>query len=155
MALKPARSLPELFDVIAPIALQFQTATIELFNPQTEGTYIPYDPTDDSGGYFQRTNIYVGQARIQQLSDSDRSSGQTMNPSGVMKFRFQIPLGVGERIERGWQIQVTQAKDQSLLSYPFVVDGGVNSSVAQVRDIFATVDLEAMRGANPDDPEIS
>lgn len=146
MALKPARSLPELFDVIAPIALQFQTGTIRILNPQASGVFIPYDPVDDNGGYWTPAPpVYEGPARIQQLSDSDRSAGQTMNPSGVVKYRFQIPL-TDIRIERGWQLEVVDgANDPTLTTYLWTVDGSVNSNVGQVRDVFATLDLESER----------
>lgn len=146
MALKPARSLPELFDIIAPIALQFQTGVIRILNPQASGVFVPYDPSDDSGGYWTpAAPVYEGPARIQQLSDSDRSAGQTMNPSGVVKYRFQIPL-TDIRIERGWQLEVTDgANDPTLTTYLWHVDGSVNSTQAQVRDVFATLDLESER----------
>lgn len=150
MALKPARSLPELFDIIVPIALQFQTGVIRILNPQASGVFVPYDPATDEGGYWTPAPpVYEGQARIQQLSDSDRSAGQTMNPGGVVKYRFQIPL-TDIRIERGWQLEVVDgANDPTLTTYLWHVDGSVNSNVGQVRDVFATMDLESSRSETP------
>lgn len=144
MAFPRARTLPELFDIIAPIAEQFQTALIRIIDPKASGVEVPYDPDTDSGGYFEpAAPVYEGQARVQQLSERDSNNGLLFNPTTEIGFRIQIPLGVGpERIERGWHLFVDSAKDESLSEYQMYVRSGVNSSVAQVRDIVAVASVE-------------
>lgn len=154
MAFPRARTLPELFDVIAPIAEQFQTALIQIIDPQASGTWIPYDPETDNGGYWEPAGpVYEGQARVQQLSDRDNNSGLVYNPTTEVGFRIQIPLTPGQfKIERGFQVKVTSAKDSTLSGYLIYVRSAVNSNVAQVRDVLAVASVESELAADPDAP---
>lgn len=136
----------EALNLIAPVAELAMTATVQIVSPGS-GEWVPYDPDDDSGGYYDSESvIYKGKARVQQATNgNDMPNAETYNPTSQVLMLVQVPLSVA-KVERGYTVRVIDGgKDGSLTDYVLVVQSSVNSNWAQVRDIRCVIDVE--RGA--------
>ena len=127
---------------------QYKNATITLIDPSLASVGEDYDPV--TGVYTPGASGIVAEdipARVQPVRLAvDMQGGATMNPSGEVWVRIQIPRSslVG-RVEHGWRIKVTSAdRNPQLLDYLFTVDANVNSSWRASNTIEATVNVENM-----------
>lgn len=126
---------------------EFQTATIQIRNPR-----LLTRTQDIKTGVVTVTGdpvVWSGQARIVGYRAAvPYDKGSLSNPTGIKAMRFQIPHDSYEgRVERGWQIRVTDAPHNPLiLSYLFTVTADTVVSNEASRTIEANVDVETVPG---------
>lgn len=141
-----AQSPVEWPDRIAAVSDQYKNATITLIDPSLASVGEDYDPV--TGVYTPGASGIVAEdipARVQPVRLAvDMQGGATMNPSGEVRVRIQIPRSsFAGRVENGWRIKVTSAdRNPQLLDYLFTVDANVNSSWRASNTIEASVNVE-------------
>jgi hypothetical protein len=139
-----AQSPVEWADRIAAVSDRFKNATITIIDPSLITS--TYDPVTDT--YTPTGDGIVAEdiaARIQPVRLAvDMQGGATMNPTGEVRVRIQIPrTAYAGRVEHGWRIRVISAdRNPELLEYLFTVDANVNSSWRASNTIEASVNVE-------------
>jgi hypothetical protein len=126
---------------------EFLTAKIQIRNPN-----LLTRTKDIKAGTVTVTGnpvVWSGEARVVGYRSAvDSNKGNLSDPTGIKAIRFSIPHdSYTGRIERGWQIRVTEGGDsQRLTQYLFIIESdGVASNEAS-RIIQTSVDVEAVPG---------
>lgn len=115
---------------IERVSDRFKNAKVSLIDPSlVTTTYDPVTNTETTTG--DPVVVADVPARVQPFRVSnDLSANGTGNPSGEIRIRVQLPReSYTGRIQRGWQVRITEAtRTPDLETYIFYVDSVVNSS---------------------------
>lgn len=122
---------------------------VQIIDPNIAGgIFDPWSNAEDGG---DPAILWEGSARIQPLSGASGVLGEFQS-TNVRGIRFKIPLGAHKEngepldpIRAGLQVYVVDGGEDAILEqYHYVINTGINSSLAWNRTIEATVDLTAV-----------
>jgi Family of unknown function (DUF6093) len=90
--------------------------------------------------------MWSGQARVASTRSSVNNGGATStDPTSIKQMRVQIPYDAAfTRVQRGWQIRVTDGgRNPRLEDYLFTVESDVNSSHVGSLTFDCSIDVES------------